>query len=261
VGKERKTSKNNKTFNKIIQTLGHLTNNLLRKVGLEIIPSSNSDSIRRMKIIRHYDINTLFDIGANAGQYGKSIREMGYKGKIISFEPLNDAFDELEKISSKDKKWIVNNYALGNEDTKSFINVSENSFSSSILNMLPRHLESAPTSEYLGQQEINIKKIDSIFNSFCNKDDNIMIKIDTQGYEKNVIDGASKSLSNIKIIQLEMSILPLYQNEMLFVEMIHYLDKRGFQLFSLETGFSDPSTGQLLQVDGIFTKKSSELSV
>jgi hypothetical protein len=63
-----------------------------------------------------------------------------------------------------------------------------------------------------------------------------MIKIDTQGYEKNVIDGATESLNNIKIIQLEMSILPLYENEILFIEMINYLDKKGFQLFSLENG-------------------------
>ena len=83
-----------------------------------------------------------------------------------------------------------------------------------------------------------------------------MIKIDTQGYEKNVIDGATESLNNIKIIQLEMSILPLYENEILFIEMINYLDKKGFQLFSLENGFSDLTTGQLLQVDGIFVQKT-----
>jgi hypothetical protein len=122
--------------------------------------------------------------------------------------------------------------------------------------MLPTHLKSEPESIYIAQEEIEIKKIDSIFNSFCNKEDRVMIKIDTQGYEKNVIDGATESLNNIKIIQLEMSILPLYENEILFIEMINYLDKKGFQLFSLENGFSDLTTGQLLQVDGIFVQKT-----
>jgi FkbM family methyltransferase len=142
----------------------------------------------------------------------------------------------LKKASLKDNNWLVNNYALGNEDIKSMINVAGNSFSSSILNMLPTHLKSEPESIYIAQEEIEIKKIDSIFNSFCNKEDRVMIKIDTQGYEKNVIDGATESLNNIKIIQLEMSILPLYENEILFIEMINYLDKKGFQLFSLENG-------------------------
>lgn len=162
----------------------------------------------------------------------------------------------MKKASLKDNNWLVNNYALGNEDIKSMINVAGNSFSSSILNMLPTHLKSEPESIYIAQEEIEIKKIDSIFNSFCNKEDRVMIKIDTQGYEKNVIDGATESLNNIKIIQLEMSILPLYENEILFIEMINYLDKKGFQLFSLENGFSDLTTGQLLQVDGIFVQKT-----
>lgn len=84
-----------------------------------------------------------------------------------------------------------------------------------------------------------------------------MMKIDTQGFEKNIIDGANESLKHFKIIQLEMSIVPLYENEMLYIEMINYLDKRGFQLFSLENGFSDRTTGQLLQVDGIFVQNSA----
>jgi hypothetical protein len=82
-----------------------------------------------------------------------------------------------------------------------------------------------------------------------------MVKIDTQGYEKNVIDGATASLDKIKVFQLEMSIFPLYENEMLYLDMIQYLDNKGFQLFTLENGFSDPKTGQLLQLDGIFVNK------
>jgi FkbM family methyltransferase len=185
------------------------------------------------------------------------MRELGYRNKIISFEPLKSAFEELKNASFKDNNWIVNNYAIGNKDINGVINVAGNSYSSSILNMLPMHLNSAPKSKYIAQEEIEIKKLDSIFNSFCNKEDRVMIKIDTQGYEKNVIDGANETLSNIKIIQLEMSLVPLYENEMLFIDMINFLDKKGFRLFSLEDGdgFSDPTTGQLLQIDGIFVKK------
>lgn len=229
---------------------------ILRKNGLQLEKYPDNDLLRRMKIIDDFNINILFDIGANVGQYASKIRELGYKNKIISFEPLKSAFKELKKASSKDNNWSVNNYALGNKDGKIMINIAGNSHSSSILNMLPVHTKSAPGSKYIAQEEIAIKKFDSIYNSFCTKTDRVMIKTDTQGYEKNVIDGANKSLKQIKIIQLEMSILPLYKNEMLFIEMINYLDSKGFQLFSLENGFSDSTTGQLLQVDGIFTQKN-----
>jgi len=252
MSRKNKNSINSETIAESARDLGRLLNKLLQKCGLEIKSYPDFDAKRRMKIINNYKINTIFDIGANRGQYSKNLREMGYNKKIISFEPLEDAFEKLEKVSSRDENWIVNNYALGDENTKSIINVSNNSYSSSILDMLPKHFDSAPESKYIKQQEINVKKLDSIFKSFCNTKNKVMIKIDTQGYEKKVLDGAKNSLKDIKVVQLEMSLVPLYQEEMLFLEMTHYLQEKGFQLFSLENGFADPLTGQLLQVDGIF---------
>jgi FkbM family methyltransferase len=235
-----------------------LIKNILRKNGYQIkrYPDCNYDMERRMKIIDNFNIDTLFDIGANAGQYASRIREYGYSKRIISFEPLKSVYQKLEIASQNDNYWSVNNYAIGNVDTRSVINIAGNLDSSSILNMLPKHIESAPESSYIGREEIEIKKIDTIFNSFCSIHDSVMIKIDTQGYEKNVIDGALDSLTRIKVLQLEMSLVPLYENETLFVEMIGYLDKKGFVLYSLENGFSNPNTGQLLQVDGIFINKT-----
>jgi FkbM family methyltransferase len=212
--------------------------------------------IRRMKIVNHANIDTVFDIGANVGQYGMEMRGIGYNKKIISFEPLKTAYEKLEKASLNDDNWIINNYAIGDENIKSMINVSGNSVSSSILNILPEHVQSAPESGFIAQEEIEIKTLDSIFNSFCNKENKVLVKIDTQGFEKNVIDGAKESLNRIKIIQVEMSILPLYENEMLYMAMINYLDDRGFQLYALENGFEDLKTGQLLQVDGIFVQRA-----
>lgn len=227
----------------------------LREMGIQIKKYPDSDHARRMKMVNYYRIDTLFDIGANAGQYALKMRELGYKNRIISFEPLSSAFKVLKENSSKDDNWIINNYAVGDQNCKTLINVAGNSYSSSILNMLPNHIENAPNSMYVSQEKIDIKKLDTIFNSFCNQEEKVMLKIDTQGYEKNVIDGAIESLKKIEIIQLEMSIAPLYENEILLVEMIEYLRKIGFMVFSFENGFSNPITGQLLQVDGIFVKK------
>lgn len=228
---------------------------ILHKTGYQISRIHTSDFIRRMKIINHCNIDTLLDVGANDGKYATDMREIGYRKRIISFEPLKSAFEGLKKASSNDDNWIINNYALGDSDTKGIINVAGNSVSSSILNILPIHLKNAPESKYIGHEDIEIKKLDSIFYTFCNINDNIMLKIDTQGFEKRVLDGAIESLRSIKIIQLEMSIVSLYENEMLFKEMINYLDIKGFQLASLENGFADLTTGQLLQVDGIFVQK------
>ena len=126
----------------------------------------NKDLKRRFKIIEYCGIDTLLDIGANTGQYSKKMREWGYDKKIIAFEPLNDAYAVLKKTADKDEKMSVYNYALGNENMKSVINISGNSYSSSILSILPSHVQSAPKSAYVAQQEIEIKKLDDIFSGF-----------------------------------------------------------------------------------------------
>lgn len=214
------------------------------------------DLKRRLKIISDCKINILLDVGANIGQYALKMRNLGYTNKIISFEPLNGAFEFLKKSAKGDKNWIVNNYGLGDVDSTSVINISGSSDSSSILEMLPSLSDSVPGLKYIGKQEIEIKKLDTIFNSFVKSEDCVMLKIDTQGFEKNVLDGAIQSLKQIKVIQIEMSIVQLYKNEMLFKEMITFIENQGFQLYSLENGHFNRNTGQLLQVDGIFVNNT-----
>lgn len=226
----------------------------LQGIGYQI-KKYQDENIPRLKIINHFDINKLLDVGANVGQYSLNMRRIGYNKKIISFEPLKAAFERLKEVASKDKNWVVNNFALGNENITSILNVAGNSYSSSILNMSPEHIKSLPASKYIAKESIEIQKLDSIFKNIFEEGDNIMLKIDTQGYEQNVIMGAENSLSKVRIIQLEMSIVPMYEKEILYIEMINFMDHMGFELFSLENGFSDMKTGKLLQLDGIFVNK------
>lgn len=202
-----------------------------------------------------FGIDTLFSVGANRGQYALELRKTGYGRRIISFEPLKSAFSVLAQNAANDPKWTVNNYALGNEDSTGVINVAGNSYSSSLLEMLPAHYESAPHSKYVGQEDIVVRKLDSIFDEFASDKDKIMLKIDTQGYEKHVLEGAMNSLDKIKVIQLEISVVPLYKDEILFVDMLHYMEEKGFKLYLMTEEFSDEHTGQLLQVNATFVKK------
>ena len=106
--------------------------------------------------------------------------------------------------------------------------------------------------EFIDSEITKIKTLDSIFDTICNKDDNIYLKIDTQGFEEKVIRGAESSLAYIDTIQLELSLIPLYKNELIIHEMCSLLKKRGYTLVSVEPGLLDHNTGQLLQIDGIF---------
>ena len=234
----------------------NILNKLLKKNGAELVRFPLGELKKRKALLNNLKINKVFDIGANIGQYGKDIRELGYKNDIISFEPLKDVYSILKKNTLKDKNWKCENIALGNFDGETEINIAGNLASSSLLEILPTHLKSAPQSKYVGKETIVVKKLDSIFENYYSNNDKVYIKIDAQGYEKNILDGAEKALENISVMQIEISLIPLYENSIIFTDMIEYLKIKGFDLYDLEPGFSDKDSGRLLQFDGIFVKNN-----
>jgi FkbM family methyltransferase len=130
----------------------NIIQNLLRKIGLQVEKYPNKDLKRRLKIISHFNINLLFDIGANSGQYALNIRSIGYSYKIVSFEPLTEAFKLLIQFSKNDPLWEVKKIALGNVNEERKINISKNSYSSSLLNMYPSHVNAAPSAVFINQK-------------------------------------------------------------------------------------------------------------
>lgn len=226
---------------------------LLRRAGFDVVryDATSHPLARRARLLTAYKIGLVFDVGANVGQYADELRAIGYQGRIVSFEPLNAACRALAKRAANDAAWTALNVAVGDKDGTVEMNVAGNSQSSSILDMLPLHVQSAPESQYVGKETVKMVRLDSIFHSYDTRQP-IYLKIDTQGFERRVIDGAEQSLDRIDTIQLEMSLAPLYKDELLFPEMLNLLTRKGYALVSLEQGFSRSTDGRLLQVDGIF---------
>jgi FkbM family methyltransferase len=225
-----------------------------RFFGFEIIKYPTPELDRRIKLLKTHNIDTVLDIGANIGQYGSELRNIGFKGTILSFEPTSEAFAKLKKNAQKDVNWKVFNFSLGAFDGEAEINISKNSVSSSILNDLPQLTESAPEAKFISKEKIKVRKIDSVFQDLELTNKQIYLKIDTQGYENMVIEGAKKSLSLIKGIQIEMALVPTYEGALTYDEMKKKLEKMGFEVHSIESGYYDKKTGKLLEVDGVFMK-------
>ena len=229
-------------------------NPLLRNMGYEIAkysPATNA-LCRRQHLIQHYGIDLVLDVGANVGQFGQGMRRLDYKGRIVSFEPLTSAFGVLQKRIGKDSLWDAVNIALGDFDGEAEINVSMDSQSSSLLGILPSHTKRSASAAYASKEKISVHKLDTIFEEYAASYKSIYLKIDAQGFERKIIEGARKSLPRIKGIQMEVSIIPLYQDECLLPEMLTLMGEAGFTLMSLEPGYCDSISGQLLQVDCLF---------
>ena len=135
----------------------NLINKILNPVGAQLVKYPYNDIKRRMSLINYYKINKILDVGASIGLYGQTLRKLNFEGKILSFEPLSESYSNLIKNSKNDKNWEVYNYALGDQNSEIFINIAKNLDSSSILEMLPRHVEGAPNSKYIGKEKIKSK--------------------------------------------------------------------------------------------------------
>lgn len=236
-------------------SIKHEFRNLFWKAGYDIsrFTPSFHPIARKRQLLRSYGIDLVLDVGANIGQFALQLRgDVGYSGEIVSFEPLSSAFHQLKQKQKEDSRWEVFNFALGDYEGKKKINIAGDSYSSSILNMLSSHVKVAPESRYIGQEEIEIRMLDSIFDEICSGRKHIYLKIDTEGFESKVIKGAEKSLKYIDTVQMEMSLIQLHEDESLFPELYTLMSSQGYSLVAIEPEFSDMNTGQLLQINGVF---------
>lgn len=198
-------------------------------------------------------IDIIIDVGANVGQYATQARKEGYTGKIVSFEPLPQAYSVLKENSEAKANWIVApRCALGSREGIIQINVFKNSISSSILSMTKIHSDAAPNSIYINSVKVPIIRLDSIFDEYTSGYENIYLKIDVQGYESEVLEGLSNKLQKVKAVQLELSIVELYEDQLLYDHYVGFFEKNDFKLWEIIPGFKDKRTGQLLQFDAVF---------
>jgi FkbM family methyltransferase len=210
-----------------------------------------------VKQLQSRQVDAVFDVGANSGQYATGLRRAAYKGRIISFEPLSGPFSILESKASTDPLWDCQRYALGDVDGTISINVAGNAGqSSSVLPMLKSHQDVCPAANYIGIEEVPIHRLDSVAPEILRPNDVTFLKIDVQGFEKQVLEG-SKSTVNDRCVgmQLELSILPLYEGGMLIREALDLVHSLGFTLTGLLPCFTDLRDGRMLQADGIFFRE------
>ena len=209
--------------------------------------------------LKEFEITLVIDVGANIGQFGKSIRGTGYSGIIYSFEPLIDAHEQLLKNTNQDKNWLIHNRcAVGDMIGDVAINVAANSYSSSIKEMLPSHLNAAPDSGLIGFHGAQVITLDSLLKAWEPHKGRIFLKIDTQGFEQEVLKGAAGTLDFVAVVQVELSLTELYKGQALYDYFFSFFDSLGFVLHHLIPGFIDPLSGQLLQFDAVFLKKCEQ---
>lgn len=233
---------------------------VIRSTGFDIVryPPLHSHSGRMRRLFEYYQIDTVIDVGANEGQFGRSLRDANYSGRIFSFEPLSSAHQALAALAASDQNWVVApRMAIGRVTGDVVINVAENLESSSILPMSDLHREASPTSRYTETETVPMNTLDDVVMQYILSPCHTLLKIDTQGFEAEVLAGASNVLSSAVAVQLELSLAQLYDGQAGYLDLIQFMMSKGYSLAEINPGFSDPRTGHLLQADGVFVKKGA----
>lgn len=209
---------------------------------------------RLVRLLRELDISAVVDVGANEGQYGRDLRALGYRGRIVSIEPLAEPYGRLAKAAGRDFDWKAVRAAAADSAGMLTMHVAGNSVSSSLLPMLPAHAIAAPQSRYIAEEVVTATTVDDIVRSNGLDASRTLLKIDAQGFEAAVLDGAAESTDRLAAVQLELSLVPLYEGQNLMPELVERLAGLGFELWMLTPEFCDPLTGRTLQCDGVFIR-------
>lgn len=213
---------------------------MIKKIGMKAIslglpfPETGMTKYAEWKLIKSLldalKINWVLDVGANRGQYALNLRRIGYRGRIVSFEPGRDAFRLMQTALAKDPLWQGYEMALGSEDVRKPFNVAVDSTEMSSF------LKPMDDRWNLKVEEVEVHRLDTILEEIVpdtSKATSILLKMDTQGYDLEVIRGAQGCISKICALQSELSVVPLYHDMPAYLEALMVYHDLGFSLFGI----------------------------
>jgi FkbM family methyltransferase len=227
---------------------------LLRRLGLDVRPASVSTAARRGRILEVHGIDVVLDVGANVGQYGRLLRDSGYPGRIVSFEPQREQFELLQEAAGRDPAWECRQLALGERDGDAVLHVGGHSETSSFLPVL-EELHEVDAWRPAGSEPVPIRRLDSVAAEVIGDHERPYLKLDVQGYELAVLEGARATLGRVRAVEAELAVVPQYAGQPSYREVIDALDAEGFELAYVDPGYFHWQSGHLVYVDGFFVRK------
>jgi FkbM family methyltransferase len=179
-------------------------------------------------LLRELNVNCVLDVGANVGQFASELRGIGYRERIISFEPIQREFAAMSRRFANDQKWMGYQLALGSEEKIAKINVQARSDLSSFLNYARREPD-------VQCQEVEIKRLDNLFPQLLQDipSPRVFLKMDTQGFDVEVFKGSRGCLDSVVGLQSELSVKPIYENMPHYLEALAFYEASGFEMYNV----------------------------
>jgi len=247
----------------ITRTLRRIGRHALYRAGLQR-RRSTLDSRADLRLVHHlavHRVSTVLDVGANRGQFAGELLRAGFPGRVVSFEAIPEVHRQLTQATAAcgDRWHVAPCCALGDRTDEAWFHVTNNLVSSSLL--VPNE-RSRAFGEALREREIiavDLRRLDEMFVPDANTGA-IFLKIDVQGAEPLVLEGAARLLPGVQGLLLEMTVAPLYDGQMLADELHALAMSLGFGLWDQRPVLRDPRTARLLQYDAVYFRTTAEAS-
>ena len=210
-------------------------------------------------VARSKEIDLVLDVGANDGDFARDLRDAGYPGRIVSFEPASAAYDRLTNAAKNDPKWDTIQLAIGDTDGLLQLSISAiDVYSSFKQPSLAGRV--APGACEIRTEEVPVSRLDTFLRQFPQYDGRTYLKIDTQGFEMEVLRGAGDCLSNLIAVQAELGLVRLYEDQEDWLTVIEWMRNRRFEVATMICNSVDPAAGQAVEYDVVFTNRSENVS-
>lgn len=234
-------------------SIGSVVKRAFESVGLELTRADRSPS-RTLLGLRHLPIQTIIDVGANTGQFARHIIQFFPQARLFCFEPLAEPFAELQRWAKTQAGQVrAFNVALGAEDGEAqMFRHTEHSASSSLLTTTDVCNQLYPQTRAQDTVPVNLTTLDAALGEQSLPPE-LLIKLDTQGYERQVIAGATETFRQAHACIVEANLYKLYDQQPSFIELAVLLNDFGFRYAgNLEQTYS--ASGEVVYVDAVFLK-------
>lgn len=237
-----------------VSPLKRLIHQTLQSVGWDLRRVGNFREPNLADFLHCQAIDLVLDVGANEGQFAMALREAGYAGEIISFEPISFVFAKLAANAARDHDWTARRQALADHVGGAKIEVTARTVYSSMKPQAALRRDSQdPDTAVIGVEAIEVTTLDHIFAEFAGR--KVFLKMDTQGFEQQILMGAARSLPEVAAVQLELPVVHYYERVWPLTEAIGFMARAGFVIAQVRPVHYIPGTASVAELDCVFQRQ------
>jgi FkbM family methyltransferase len=212
---------------------------LVRAFGFDVVrlPAAGTMEHYLGRLLREVRPDCVVDVGARIGDYGALCRRLGFGGRIVSIEPAPSSYAALAERARRDPGWTTIHAAAGGANERRTLNVTSFSALSSFLEPSDYGAELfGERARIVGREEVELDRLDELVAPKSGR--RLFLKVDTQGWDLEVLRGATGILPEVEALHIELAVRPVYRGAVTYLDALGELETLGFELAGLFNGIS-----------------------